>query len=161
MKRDGRALEHLLQTTPRDQQALAQVLGDFTHALEKVQNDASDDATLVWYGTTLLQRSLLQRPLADGNLRLGLALLDHLRKIAGAPDLRFDATELARLRSAASEPKAMQRFIADKHRERVSCRCGEVAERVWQGALSDRYTCTHCQRTRFVEWHGLAEFYGT
>ena len=113
---------------------------------------------LVEYAAILLHGFEKITPFAAGNGCLARLLFNYFTILMDQPILVFSVDDRVVFKEARTDPKLMQRFIADKVRLEITCRCGQFAPRVQQVQWLDTYRCPECANVQTIPRYALRPF---
>ena len=113
---------------------------------------------LVEYAAVLLHGFEKITPFAAGNGCLSRMMFNYFTILMGQPIMIFSVDDREVFREARTDSKLMQRYIADRVRTEIVCRCGELAPRVRQVEWLDTYSCPSCKSVQTIPRYAMRPF---
>jgi hypothetical protein len=85
-------------------------------------------------------------------------MFNYFTILMGQPIMIFSVDDREVFREARTDSKLMQRYIADRVRMEIICRCGALAPRVQQVQWLDTYRCSSCSAVQTIPRYALRPF---
>jgi len=113
---------------------------------------------LVEFAAILLHGFEKITPFAAGNGCLSRLLFNYFTILMEEPIMIFSVDDRVAFKEARTDSRLMQRYIADKVRMEIVCRCGELAPRIQQVEWLDTYRCSKCESLQTIPRYALRPF---
>lgn len=113
---------------------------------------------LVEFAAILLHGFERITPFAAGNGCLARMLYNYFTLLMGEPLMVFKVDDREIFREARTNPRLMQRYVAERVRDTTVCRCGKLAPRIHQAGFLDTYRCEDCHGQQTIPRYALRPF---
>ena len=113
---------------------------------------------LVEYAAVLLHGFEKITPFAAGNGCLARMMFNYFTILMGQPIMIFSVDDRETFREARTDSRLMQRYIADRVRMQILCKCGTLAPRIQQVQWLDTYRCASCGAMQTIPRYALRPF---